>query len=274
MYVIRIAYANGTSSLFPEKVIHDPANDIFVHSATLTMALNEAGSLTFETDITHQYASWMLANVMTYGWFVHVEYDSSTIWTGRIASATVNRVTGFISVYCEGLLATLNDGVTKPYAYSGSPTGLLEELLVYAGNSYDYEVGSVTVTDPNGYIVRSNDDYNCAWDEISSKTAGSSLGGYLFASWNDSTHKVAISWLESPGTTGSQPVQYAQNLLDLEDETDGTDLYSGIKPYGALLDDSTSPPTYVTLESLSDTTIGNVDIVGNYGWAIDRKSVV
>lgn len=268
MYKINITYAYGTSVLHPEKVIHDPANDVWVHSAKLTIALNDAGSLSFETDITHEHADWIRENVMKFGWLVVVEDDDDVIWTGRIASVSTNRITGIISVECEGLLATLNDGVCYPYSFGGSPSGLLAKLLEHAGSSYDYEVGTVDIVDPNNYVVRSNNEYSCAWDEIRDKTFESSLGGFIFGSWNSETRKITIDWLEDSGVSGAQYIQYAQNLLDLEDTIDGTDFCTGIKPYGAVKDESSVPPVYVTLDDLSDQSIGDVDIIGNLGWVV------
>ena len=247
-------------------VIHDPANDVFAITATLALELNTAGTLKFSLPSDDTVAQWLRTNILNDDWYICVYRDTDILWIGRTIRVDNDRINGTQEVECEGLLAMLNDAVASPYSFNGTPSDYISHICsdISAQMRVNVGVGNVTVQDPNNYIVRSNSDYSNAWDELSSKTAGSSLGGYIFARWDNQNNEILIDWLASPGSIGTQYLRYRSNVLTLADKLDGSELYTGILPYGARTEEG-DPPVYVNLIGYSGTIPSGFEIDSTSG---------
>ena len=248
------------------RVIHDPANGVFAMDAQLVMELNTAGTLTFRLDKDHGETSWLRSNLMAEGWYVYVYRDGSVIWQGRVARATSDRIGGFTDFECEGLLSLLADMILFPYSFSGTPTELIDHYVNdLVPQCYALvNTGNVTVTDPNNYIVRSNQDYTNAWDEISAKTCGSSLGGYLQVRHTAKDNNLYIDWLDSVGSNGTQQIKAGVNLLELKDDLDATTIMTGVLAYGKEKAD-VDPPEYTNLVGYPGTIATGYTLDANMG---------
>ena len=248
MYKITL---ESESTFTAPKVLHDPENGIFVLDAKLTKELNTSGTFTFRIDSSHNEFTLVYNCFMRRFTFVKVSRDNEQLWMGRIFRTTIDRVDNTMLVECEGELSFITDCMLKPYSFNGTPRQLLQYYADEIQPISDFDsivVRNVTVQDPNNYIVRSNSDYSNAWDEISAKTFGSSLGGYLFGEISDdgTQQTLTLDWLAEPGGIGTQVIGYGDNLLSISDINDGTNIIRSVVPYGAKLTDG-SPPTYVNL---------------------------
>lgn len=216
-------------------VLHKPSTmDRRIHHGVFAEQLDTAGSFVFNIPITHPLYRRVLEARMEKG-AVRIERDGAEVFRGRILTTVANSLNGTAKVTVEGEMAELNDSEIGPYDFSGSPDGLLAFLLgPHNGRHRPILPGRVTVRDPNGYIVRSNQSRSNTMEEIRSKTSGSSLGGYLRL--RRSGDRRYLDWLADPDVPGSQDIRIGKNLLSSELTFSGADLKTALFAEGAQVD--------------------------------------
>ena len=141
------------------------------------------------------------------------------------------------SIMAQGELAYLNDSILRPYNYSGTVAGYFTMLVNQHNAQVDSEkqfrVGNVTVTDANDYIVRSNSEASKTWSEMKSKLLDL-LGGYIIPRYEveNGVEVEYLDYLADSGGQNSQPIVFAENLLDLEQYIDASEVCTVLVPYG------------------------------------------
>lgn len=128
-----------------------------------------------------------------------------------------------------------NDTAYKSAAASGNVVDFFFRWILGQHNSQvsaeqQIRPGVCTVTDPNNYITRSSKEYATAMSTISDKLIKSALGGYLLIRYEDDGNY--LDYYAALPLTNTQSVEFAENLLDLSSETDGTNIYTAILPEG------------------------------------------
>lgn len=227
MYSIRVTDIVGG---YTYKVLEPYDQDTYpVVSATLDEAVNAAMTLTFTIPSSHPNLADIKAAETTGGILVEAFRDGTQIFNGRVYKRTIDKMTGMHTFVCESMFSRLNDSIVKPYHFAGTPAAYFQALFDNA--SMGTYVGTVTVTDPNNYIVRSNEEPSVLWDEIADKCIGSSLGGFIECDANASQ----FSWLATPSASGTQKIRVAHNLLTCEDDFDVSERFTGVYVYGAEL---------------------------------------
>lgn len=229
-------YANGEilhNPLFADKgrVVIDPV---------LNEALNTHGSLRFGIGPTNP----LYESIEPRTTAVKVVSDTNTNnkpWFGRVVS--VERGWNNVKqVYCEGCLAYLCDSVMRPFGFKGSPADLLGELLAtYRGshtNGPDFQLGNVSVVDPNNTIVRSTSEPLSVWEVIDQSLFESSLGGYVMPRYDAENNVHYVDYLALDGNdqyvhVSSQIVKFGKNLLNFTEHGSAADLITVLIPYGA-----------------------------------------
>ena len=120
-----------------------------VTNATLTEALNDAGTLTFSIPPTNPNYSAISERVKV------IVYEGSDIrWRGFVIETRKN-FRNELAVTCVGELAYLNDTIQPQAKYQGkTPTQLFTAYLSEhnSQSSETFTVGMVTVTDPNDNV--------------------------------------------------------------------------------------------------------------------------
>lgn len=253
-----------------------PEDKLLIRDPSVHLAVGKAGDMTFTLQPDHPY----LGNLRRMSGLVELLDDSIPIYRGRIIRDTK----GFYNAQCietEGIMAALNDSLIPPFAY---PDDFAEDEAYQAaaagGNVVEYlfkwflhqhnsmvsaeqqiKPGICTVTDPNNYISRSSTEYLTSMEAIRGKLSDSSLGGYLLIRY-ESDGNYLDYYAELP-LTNTQPVEFAKNLLDLNSETDGTEIYTAILPEGK---------DGMTIETLADGDLSD-DLVKS-GLTIYSKSGV
>jgi len=140
-------------------------------------------------------------------------------------------------ITAQGELAFLNDSLLRPYEYTGTVSGYFSMLVnqhnAQVGSEKQFRVGNVTVTDANDYIVRSNSEASQTWPEMKSKLLDL-LGGYIIPRCEvESGQEVTyLDYLSDSGGHNSQPIVFAENLLDLEQYIDASEVCTVLVPYG------------------------------------------
>lgn len=224
--------------------LYDPRmEELTLRDVSVHLAVDAAGSMSFTIDHHHPFADQLTRMKGR----LELLSDGLPIFRGRILSDTQ----GFDlerTVEAEGQLACLNDSVVPPFdfpadyeddpAYEAADNvvafwlgKLLDNHNSQVTEEQQIKLGQITVSDPNNYITRSSTDYATTWATITDKISGSALGGHLLVRYEeDGTY---LDYLEDYPLSNVQGITFAENLLELTDEIDATEVYTAILPVGA-----------------------------------------
>ncbi len=169
---------------------------------------------------------------------------------------------------CEGELAFFNDSVQRPFSFPVDPeaatpadylTFLVERHNAQVSLDRQFTVGTVTVTDPNGYIARSDTEYSSTWTLIKEGLLDS-LGGYL---WIRHSGGISfIDYLADFDVLANQPIRAGLNLLNISTERRGAEIATAILPLGKMDEENNERLTIVDLpDSETDDICKEGDIV-------------
>ena len=240
-------------------ILYDPRladEKLIVRDPSVKLAVSKAGEMTFTLGADHPY----LSNLRRMSGLVELLDGTFPIYRGRITTDTKDFY-GAHKIETEGIMAALNDSIIKPFSFpedfkddddykaaaaSGNVVDCFFRWILGQHNSQvsaeqQIRPGVCTVTDPNNYITRSSKEYATAMTTISDKLVKSSLGGNLLIRYENGGNY--LDYYAALPLTNTQPVEFAENLLDLTSETDGADIYTAILPEGK---------DGLTIEALSD----------------------
>ena len=134
----------------------------------------------------------------------------------------------------------MKDSQFRPFVFRGTPRDLLASIITNHNDQVDYErrfvLGTVTVTDPNDYILRSSESAKSSWDVLMNALVGSSLGGYIRTRTVGILHY--IDYLADFEEEATQTAKFAKNLLDLVQTEDASEIATCLIPYGAQFDNN------------------------------------
>lgn len=223
--------------------LYDPRlTDRDIYNASTHLAVDGAGSMSFDMPPTHPHID-ALSKLKGR---LELSSDGVVLWRGRILSDEKD-FNGVATIEAEGQLACLNDSIVPPFTFpddyedtdeyqaSGNVIEYWLGLLIASHNAQVSEeqqikLGTVTVTDPNNYIVRSSEDYMTTWECVTEKLRDSSLGGHFLVRYEDDG--TYLDYVADYPLSNTQSVEFAQNLLDLTDSLDASDVYTAILPLG------------------------------------------
>lgn len=229
-------------------ILYDPRladEKLIVRDPSVKLAVSKAGEMSFTVDADHPY----LSNLRRMSGLVELLDGTFHIYRGRITS-DIKDFYGAHKIATEGIMAALNDSIIPPFnfpedfendtaykaaAASGNVVDFFFRWILGQHNSQvsaeqQIRPGVCTVTDPNNYITRSSKEYATAMSTISDKLIKSALGGYLLIRYEDDGNY--LDYYAALPLTNTQSVEFAENLLDLSSETDGTNIYTAILPEG------------------------------------------
>lgn len=224
--------------------LYDPRmEELTLRDVSVHLAVDEAGSLSFTIDHDHPF----VGQLTRLKGRLELLADGLPIFRGRILSDVQNFDLSR-TVEAEGQLACLNDSIVPPFDFPADYEDdqdyeaadnvvafflgkLLEAHNAQVTEEQQIKLGQVTVSDPNNYIARSNTDYATTWATITDKLSGSALGGHLLVRYEeDGTY---LDYLADYPLSNVQGITFAENLLELTDEIDATDVYTAVLPTGA-----------------------------------------
>ena len=233
---------------YKDYILHDTRladEKLIVRDPSVKLAVSKAGEMSFTVDAEHPY----LSNLHRMSGLVELLDGTFPIYRGRITSDTKDFY-GAHKIETEGIMAVLNDSIIPPFnfpedfaeddsykaaAASGNVVDFFFRWILAQHNSQvsteqQIKPGVCTVTDSNNYITRSSEEYATAMSTISDKLIKSALGGHLLIRYEDDGHY--LDYYATLPLTNTQSVEFAENLLDLSSETDGTNIYTAILPEG------------------------------------------
>ncbi len=260
-------------------ILYDPRladEKLIVRDPSVKLAVSKAGEMSFTVGAEHPY----LSNLHRMSGLVELLDGTFPIYRGRITS-DIKDFYGAHKIETEGIMAALNDSIVPPFNFpedftedasykaAAASGNVVEFFFRWILSQHNAQVtaeqqikpGVVTVSDPNNYIARSSEEYATAMTTISDKLFKSSLGGNLLIRYEDDGNY--LDYYAALPLTNTQTVEFAENLLDLTSEVDGTSIYTAILPEGK---------DRLTLESLPDGALTD-DLVKD-GLIIYSKSGV
>lgn len=236
------------------------------------LEVNRSGSFTFQLYPGHPLYDALTELKTT----VTAYQDDDLMYRGRI----IRRPDGFNldrTFICEGELSFLVDSKVRPYSFQGSPAAMFRQLIeahnTQVAEDRRFEVGVVTVTDPNDYITRANSSYPTTYAELMDKLV-EPLGGYIVFSSGDNGKRV-INWLAAyPVRDRIQGIDFGENLLDYTNTRSAETVATALIPLGAKVEsESEDIEPRLTVASVNDGKdyIYDEAAVARYGWIYETE---
>lgn len=276
MYTV---YADG-NLIWDPRLQGDPARQYAIFSDSLQQEVNKAGSFTFTIYPIHP-AYDKISKLKT---TVVIYYGNDILFRGRV----LNDFPGSYNerkIQCEGELAFLGDVCQPPFVFPKdddhtTPEDYLAMLLDYYNSQQPADrqilLGNVTVTDPNGYIARSDTEYSTTLQLIQEGLLDT-LGGYL--SFRHEDGKTYLDYLEDFDVLANQPVRLGFNLLGIQSDRRGEDAATAILPLGAKDEDGVRLNIMnANNETTDDVCVGDLivyskDAESRYGGRIVKRVI-
>lgn len=245
-------------------ILYDPRmEELTILSPSLSLELNKTGSFSFSIYPDHPYYS----QIEQLKSIIQVKKDGSTLFRGRV----ITDKTGWYNqrdITCEGELAFLLDSRVRPFAFTGGPAELFAELISQHNAVMEnepekqFKVGTVTVTDPNDYINRSNTTYETTWDVLNTRLLDT-LGGYLRV--RHESDGVYLDYLAELDEMTTQPVEFGENLLSYAKSLSADEIITALIPLGAKLTNEEGQQT--------DERLTIADVNGGVDYVYDQDAV-
>lgn len=233
---------------YKDYILHDMRladEKLIIRDPSVKLAVSKAGEMSFTVDAEHPY----LSNLRRMSGLVELLDGTLPIYRGRITSDTKDFY-GAHKIETEGIMAVLNDSIIPPFNFpedftedasykaAAASGNVVEFFFRWILSQHNAQVtaeqqikpGVITVSDQNNYITRSSEEYATAMSTISDKLIKSAFGGYLLIRYEDDGNY--LDYYAALPLTNTQSVEFAENLLDLSSETDGTNIYTAILPEG------------------------------------------
>ena len=251
------------------KLLFDPrVDELVIFDKKIALEVNKTGSFDFKIYPSHP----MYDRINRLKSSIEVYQDAYMVFRGRVLDDTQD-FNNAKDIICEGDLAFLNDGIVRPYTYSGSVSGFLSYILAEYNAQVEvakrFVLGNVTVTDPNDYITRSSITAASAWDVVNDKLI-KLLGGYIRIRRSGGINYV--DYLEDSTAQSLQEIKLGENLLDLNKEIKGQDIVTALIPYGAKLGNDTDERLTIAAVNGGIDYVFNQDAVDAYGWIFATKT--
>lgn len=245
-------------------ILYDPRmEELTILSPSLSLELNKTGSFSFSIYPDHPYYS----QIEQLKSIIQVKKDGSTLFRGRV----ITDKTGWYNqrdITCEGELAFLLDSRVRPFAFTGGPSELFTQLIQQHNAAMEnepekqFKVGTVTVTDPNDYINRSNTTYETTWDVLNTRLLDT-LGGYLRV--RHESDGIYLDYLAELDEMTTQPVEFGENLLSYAKSLSADEIITALIPLGAKLTNEEGQQT--------DERLTIADVNGGVDYVYDQDAV-
>ena len=209
------------------KIVQDSIDNVVI-SPVLTEKINGVPTLKYTIPYSDKFYKDYQRRISK----IEVQYDDVPKFKGRLLNDRL-LFNGNKELTFEGELAFLNDIQYPPYNFEGDYGDLFKNVINYYNSKCDedkrFNVGQITMTDSNNYITRSNETYSSCWSVISEKIL--SYGGYIKLRYAGNERYLDL--LYESGTVTKQKIEFGENLLDLEEYIDSSEIATVIIPLGA-----------------------------------------
>lgn len=229
-------------------VLHDPRTDVQISAGSLKEESGQSPALSLTIQPTHPlWDSFTRDTVMLPNREVElVEYETGIVlFRGRVRAISME-FDGSKKLTCEGAMAYLNDTTVRPYKTydtdeiecdinAPAEANKLFEWFIKQHNAHvmnaceKFRIG-VNAGANYGKLQRGTGTRPATLKEMRDKLE-KACGGWLRVRY-DATGSI-IDWLPDTGAAeATQRVELGSNLLDLDTQVDGKDIYTAIVPVG------------------------------------------
>lgn len=250
-----------------ETIVYNPEIDeTALIEPVIELEENKAGSFSFGISCTHPAHGTFARRKSV----VTVYQDDEIVFCGPVIDVQEDFYKTQ-QIYCEGELTYLNDSIQRQARYQDiSVRGLLEAYINSHNSqveaSKQFEIGSVTVTDPNDSLYRYT-NMESTMSAIGDDLVDS-LGGIIRVRYADG--KRYIDYLADAPNTCSQIIKLGKNLIDYTSNIDSADIATSIIPLGKRLEQSAVDglETRLDIKSVNDGKdyVYSQTAVDAYGW--------
>ena len=260
--------------LLDDTIFYDVRDkDLNIENPTLDLEVNKVGTLKFKIYPSHPLFNLIENKVSKFT----VKKGNRTIFKGRMVNEEQG-INNSKNIEAEGSLAYLNDSIVRPYEFNGTPaehfTNLITNHNSQVADYQKFQIGTITVTDPNDYIIRSSISYANTW-KVLSEDLLNKLGGYLRIRYEDDG--TYIDYLADFDDTSTQVIELGQNLIDVLVKNNSAEVYSVVIPLGAeqaeVKDEEgnvVTPKERLTIKSVNNDLdyLVNEEALNKYGWIV------
>ena len=229
-------------------VLHDPRTDTQISAGILKEESGQSPTLSLTIQSTHSlWDSFTRDTVMLPNREVElVEFETGIVlFRGRVRAISME-FDGSKKLTCEGAMAYLNDTTVRPYkTYDtdeiecdiNAPAEanklfewFIEQHNAHVMNACEKFIIGVNAGANYGKLQRGTGTRPATLKEMRDKLE-KACGGWLRVRY-DATGSI-IDWLPDTGAAeATQRVELGSNLLDLDTQVDGKDIYTAIVPVG------------------------------------------
>lgn len=229
-------------------VLHDPRTDVQISAGILKEESGQSPTLSLTIQPTHPlWDSFTRDTVMLPSREVElVEFETGIVlFRGRVRAVSME-FDGSKKLTCEGAMAYLNDTTVRPYkTYDtdeiecdiNAPAEanklfewFIEQHNAHVMNACEKFIIGVNAGANYGKLQRGTGTRPATLKEMRDKLE-KACGGWLRVRY-DATGSI-IDWLPDTGAAeATQRVEIGSNLLDLDTQVDGKDIYTAIVPVG------------------------------------------
>ena len=241
-------------------LMHSPyVEGLQIYNPVMNLEQNAISNFQFDIQIDHPYYS----NIARMKSKVEIYDDQVLKFSGRVIEINDDTYKTK-SIYCESELGYLIDSIQNPYEFTGSITDYITQIITSHNNQVEdekkFNVGTITVTDPNDFITRSDTKYLTTWETIKTRLIDL-LGGYVRIRHTD--EGMFFDYLEDFETLNNQAIEFGENLLSVERSGSASDIATRIIPLGARDDEGTP----LTIEEVNDgkNYVEDTEAVAMYG---------
>lgn len=247
---------------YDDVIIHDLSQGLSLIDGTIDLEDNSAGGFTFTIPPMHPAYSSLIIRKGT----ITVKKGDEVIFCGRAITDSKDFYKNR-EIFCEGELNYLMDSYQRPEEFHNVSVLQYFSHLIEVHNAQmpdkAFEIGMVTVTDPNDSIYRYT-DYDSTLKTVQEDLL-KPLGGHLRVRYEDG--KRYIDYLADYPRRCQQEVRFGKNLLDFVSENDLSDVFSALIPLGAKLEDSEERLTIKSVNGGSDTLIYQ-PLIDRFGYIV------
>lgn len=270
-------------------VLHDPRTDVQISAGILKEESGQSPTLSLTIQPTHPlWDSFTRDTVMLPNREVElVEFETGIVlFRGRVRAVSME-FDGSKRLTCEGAMAYLNDTTVRPYkTYDtdeiecdiNAPAEadklfewFIEQHNAHVMNACEKFIIGVNAGANYGKLQRGTGTRPATLKEIRDKLE-KACGGWLRVRY-DATGSI-IDWLPDTGAAeATQRVELGSNLLDLDTQVDGKDIYTAIVPVGKTGKGSDEHKVNVSAETayvpfgfaIQDDAVVDMSAVEKYG---------
>lgn len=223
MYVI-----TADNNVFHNPSLDDTAVTCIGDSIEFKTEKNKAGSLTFVLP-PNNVAYSALKKLKT---VIALYQNNSVIWRGRVLDSEKDFYRR-MTVTCEGALNYLKDSVVRPNSYSGTWTSILT-TIINAHNSSVSAAQRLTLSvtgDTSDTHTIELEDYPITFDFITDEIV-EPAGAFMWVEYATNSNMLHVDFRDESARQSNQSIIFGENLLDLSEHIDATEVFTVLIPIG------------------------------------------